>query len=157
MNINDKLSSNRVGTSYIHYRVTQYLCQFGYQFARLNDEWLMINDEFNDKEESFFVKMLMIKKKHVCLSSIIFKTLTMITRTFDLLDQYRTQYRIDDALACKVSGKWIKYSSDEYIQYANDISCGLLSLGYKQGDRIAMISNNRPEWNFFEMGMSKLA
>jgi long-chain acyl-CoA synthetase len=80
----------------------------------------------------------------------------MVTRTFDILDQYRTKYRLDDALACKVAGKWVKYSGDEYIKYANDISCGLLALGYKQGDRIALISNNRPEWNFFEMGMAQI-
>ena len=80
----------------------------------------------------------------------------MITRTFDLLEQYRTQYRLDDALACKIAGKWVKYSSDDYIQYANDISCGLLALGYQRGERIAMISNNRPEWNIFEMGMSQI-
>jgi len=80
----------------------------------------------------------------------------MVTRTFDILDQYRSQYRIDDALACKVAGKWIKYSGDDYVNYANDISCGLLSLGFKKGDKIAMISNNRPEWNFFEMGMSQI-
>jgi len=80
----------------------------------------------------------------------------MITRTFDILDQYRTLYRLDDALACKVAGKWVKYSGDEYIQYANEISCGLLLMGYKPGDRIAMISNNRPEWNFLEMGMAQI-
>ncbi len=80
----------------------------------------------------------------------------MVTRTFDILDQYRSQYRLDDALACKVAGKWIKYSGDEYIQYANDISCGLLAMGYKPGDKIAMISNNRPEWNFFDMGMAQI-
>jgi len=80
----------------------------------------------------------------------------MITRTFDLLEQYRTQYRLDDALACKSAGKWVKYSSEEYVQYANDISCGLLALGYRKDDKIAMISNNRPEWNFFEMGMSQI-
>ena len=79
----------------------------------------------------------------------------MITRTFDLFEQYR-QFPLDDALACKVAGKWVKYSSDEYIQYANDISCGLLALGYKRGDKIALISNNRPEWNFFEMGMAQI-
>ena len=80
----------------------------------------------------------------------------MVTRTFDILDQYRTLYRLEDALACKVAGKWTKYSGDEYIQFANDISCGLLSMGYKRGDRIAMISNNRPEWNFLEMGMAQI-
>jgi len=80
----------------------------------------------------------------------------MVTRTFDILEQYRTQYRLDDALACKVAGKWVKYSGDEYVNYANEISCGLLSLGFKSGDRIAMISNNRPEWNFLEMGMAQI-
>ena len=80
----------------------------------------------------------------------------MITRTFDLMDQYRTKFRLDDALACKNAGKWTKYSSDDYINFANDISCGLLSLGFKRGDKIAMISNNRPEWNFMEMGMSQI-
>jgi len=80
----------------------------------------------------------------------------MVTRTFDILDQYRTQYRLDDALAGKIAGKWIKYSGDEYVNYANEISCGLLSLGYKPNDKIAMISNNRPEWNFLEMGMAQI-
>jgi long-chain acyl-CoA synthetase len=80
----------------------------------------------------------------------------MITRVFDLLEQYRTQYRLDDALAYKTAGKWVKYSGDEYIQHANDVSCGLLQMGYQPGDRIAMISNNRPEWNFFDMGMSQI-
>ncbi len=80
----------------------------------------------------------------------------MVTRTFDLLDQYRSKYKLVDALACKAAGKWVKYSSDEYIQHANDISCGLLVMGYKPGDKIAMISNNRPEWNFFDMGMAQI-
>ncbi len=80
----------------------------------------------------------------------------MVTRTFDLLEQFRTRYRLEDALVCKVAGKWVKYSSDEYIQYANDVSCGLLAMGYKPGDKIAMISNNRPEWNFFDMGMAQI-
>lgn len=97
-----------------------------------------------------------MKKKYRFAVYNFFNSLTMVTRTFDILDQYRTLYRLDDALACKVAGKWIKYSGDEYINYANDISCGLLSLGFMQGDRIAMISNNRPEWNFLEMGMSQI-
>jgi long-chain acyl-CoA synthetase len=82
----------------------------------------------------------------------------MITRIFDLLEQYRTLYPIDDALAYKkTSGKnWVKYSSDEYVENANNVSCGLLRMGYQPGDKIAMISNNRPEWNFFDMGMAQI-
>ncbi|MDR2847512.1 MAG: long-chain fatty acid--CoA ligase [Bacteroidales bacterium] len=81
----------------------------------------------------------------------------MITRIFDILEQYRTTYRLEDALAIKKSaGKWTKYSSDEYVEYVNHISCGLLQMGFKRGDKIAMISNNRPEWNFFDMGMAQI-
>ncbi|MDR0384698.1 MAG: long-chain fatty acid--CoA ligase [Prevotellaceae bacterium] len=76
----------------------------------------------------------------------------MVTRIFDLLNLYR----LDDALACKVSGKWVKYSSEEYIQFANDISCGLLAMGYKPGDKVAVITNNRPEWNFIDMGVAQI-
>ena len=80
----------------------------------------------------------------------------MVTRTFDILEQYRTRERLEDALACKVAGQWLKYSAAEYIDCANDISCGLLAMGLKQGDKIALISNNRPEWNFLDMGMAQI-
>ncbi|MDR1667716.1 MAG: long-chain fatty acid--CoA ligase [Bacteroidales bacterium] len=81
----------------------------------------------------------------------------MITRIFDILNQYQTIYRLDDALAFKKApGKWVKYSGDEYIEHVNNISCGLLHLGFKPGDRIAIICNNRPEWNFCDMGMAQI-
>jgi long-chain acyl-CoA synthetase len=81
----------------------------------------------------------------------------MITRIFDILEQYRTLHRLDDALAVKTSaGKWTKYSGDEYLEYVDHISCGLLQMGFKRGDKIAMISNNRPAWNFFDMGMAQI-
>jgi len=33
---------------------------------------------------------------------------------------------------------------------------GLLARGIKKGDKIASISNNRPEWNFIDMGMAMI-
>lgn len=79
-----------------------------------------------------------------------------ITRTFDLLQQYKSNYfQKEDALAGKVNGQWVKYSSADYINYSNNISYGLLALGIKKGDKIATISNNRPEWNFVDMGMAQ--
>jgi len=36
------------------------------------------------------------------------------------------------------------------------VSCGLLELGFKKGDTIATVSNNRPEWNMIDMGMSQI-
>ncbi|HEY4787386.1 MAG TPA: long-chain fatty acid--CoA ligase [Bacteroidales bacterium] len=81
----------------------------------------------------------------------------MVRRTFDLLERYKTYYpNKTDVLACKQNGSWIRYSSHDYIEKSNLVSYGLLALGFKPGDKIAMVSNNRPEWNFMDMGMAQV-
>jgi len=80
-----------------------------------------------------------------------------VTRLFDLLPFYKKNFiPKDDALAGKVDAKWVKYSIDQYIDYANNLSYGLLELGIGKGDKIATISNNRPEWNFLDMGVLQI-
>ena len=76
-----------------------------------------------------------------------------ITRIFDLLDHLKNNYPSDAILAAKKNGNWIKYSTDDYIRYSNLFSIGLLALGFEKGDKIATVTNNRPEWNFIDMGM----
>ena len=49
---------------------------------------------------------------------------------------YNELYDIEDALVGKEGGKWVKYSSLDYINYANWISYGLLALGFKKGDKV---------------------
>jgi long-chain acyl-CoA synthetase len=78
-----------------------------------------------------------------------------VTRLFDLLTRYSTQFPKDDALAGKRNGEWIKYSTEEYVRMADLFSYGLLALGFKPGDKIATVTNNRPEWNFADMGMAQ--
>lgn len=79
-----------------------------------------------------------------------------ITRLFDLLPHYATYFPKDDALAVKENGVWVTYSTKQYIDKVNYISYGLMQLGVKKGDRIASISNNRPEWNFLDMALHQL-
>lgn len=79
-----------------------------------------------------------------------------ITRTFDLLNRLLENYPLkDDILAGKENQQWIKYSCKEYAEQATMVSYGLLALGMKKGDKVAMVSNNRPEWNFIDMGISQ--
>ena len=61
-----------------------------------------------------------------------------------------------DVLAGKVEGKWRRYTVQEYIDYCDWVSYALLSTGIKKGDKIAIISNNRPEWNFTDFGISQI-
>ena len=79
-----------------------------------------------------------------------------VTRTFDLLYRYVEKFPLDVALAGKQNGNWVKYNTQDYISYVNWISYGLLALGYKKGDKIATISNNRPEWNFVDLGLAQI-
>ena len=79
-----------------------------------------------------------------------------IKRTFDILQRF-TQLFPDktDVLAGKEDGKWVKYSTTDYINHANWVSYGLMSMGVEKGDMVATISNNRPEWNMMDMGLSQ--
>ncbi len=80
-----------------------------------------------------------------------------ITRIFDLLPHYLESFDPkDDVVAGKVSGEWIKYDIHKYIEYANNVSYGLLALGIEKGDKIGTIMNNCPEWNFLDMGILQI-
>ena len=79
-----------------------------------------------------------------------------MTRTFNILDRLLENYpQKDDILAGKENNQWVKYSTKDYVELATMVSYGLLSLGLKKGDKVAMVSNNRPEWNFIDMGISQ--
>lgn len=79
-----------------------------------------------------------------------------ISRTFDLLDRYREYFAKEDVLCFKHNGKWVKYSTEEYIDYSHYFSYGLLESGFTKGDKIITVSSNRPEWNFIDMGMAMI-
>ncbi len=78
-----------------------------------------------------------------------------ITRVFDIIPQLLEKYNKSDALAAKENGKWITYSTQEFSDNVNYLSYGLLGLGVEREDKIAIISNNRPEWNFADFGIQQ--
>jgi long-chain acyl-CoA synthetase len=50
------------------------------------------------------------------------------------------------AFRSKVGGAWISISHRETLERVKAISLGLRELGIKPGDKVAIISENRPEW-----------
>ena len=76
------------------------------------------------------------------------------TRTFDLMERALKLFSGNHALAEKVEGKWTFYTSEQYNEIAHHFAYGLLEMGYKKGDKIVTVTNNRPQWNFVDMGMS---
>jgi len=76
-----------------------------------------------------------------------------VKRLFDIPAHQLKQFPKNDCLTSKVNGVWTKYSTKEFVEMSNMMSRGFLALGIKPGDKIAMISNNRPEWNITDMAI----
>ncbi|EMR03098.1 AMP-dependent synthetase/ligase [Cesiribacter andamanensis] len=78
------------------------------------------------------------------------------SRLFDLLPQQLKKFPKPDALAYKQGGQWTSYSTEEVINIVNQMSIGLRKKGIEKGDRVAIISPNRPEWNFVDFALQQL-
>ncbi len=77
-----------------------------------------------------------------------------VKRLFDFPYYQLETYNLKDAFTSKENGKWVATSTQSYIDQANKISRGLLKLGIKPNDKIAVIStNNRTEWNICDIGI----
>ncbi len=76
------------------------------------------------------------------------------TRNFDLLERYITTFPNHNAFAEKIEGNWEFYTAEQYNEIAHHFALGLLELGFKKGDKIVTVTNNRPQWNFVDMGMA---
>ena len=79
------------------------------------------------------------------------------TRIFDFAYYQLDNYNLSKSLVSKVNGEWVSTSSQEFITKANIVSRGLLALGIKPGDKIALISStNRTEWNVLDLALLQI-
>ena len=78
-------------------------------------------------------------------------------RTFDLLPRYVEKYgKKKPMFACKVDGAWKKYNGRDFLKMTDTISQGLIGLGVSKGDRVAVISNNCPQWNMVDFAVQQI-
>jgi len=75
---------------------------------------------------------------------------------FDIPDYQLNHFAQPEALVAKENGQWKKYSTQDFIDQANKVSSALIKLGIQKEDKIAIISNNRPEWNFVDIGILQI-
>lgn len=77
-----------------------------------------------------------------------------ITRLFDFPYYAQKKYNLANTFVTKYGQDWVATSNTEYIEKANAISRGLLRLGLKPNDKVAVISTtNRTEWNIVDIGI----
>jgi long-chain acyl-CoA synthetase len=61
-----------------------------------------------------------------------------------------------DALNHKIGGDWINISAESFVERVRNVALGLADMGIKPGDRIALLSENRPEWSIADLAILSL-
>jgi long-chain acyl-CoA synthetase len=62
----------------------------------------------------------------------------------------------DDALNHKVGNEWVNIAAAEFVDRVRSVALGLAELGVKPGDRVALLSENRPEWSIADLAILSL-
>jgi long-chain acyl-CoA synthetase len=86
-----------------------------------------------------------------------------VKRLFDCLDYQLSTFPKEDMLAAKINGTWTPYSTSKIQETVNTLSAGLLAKGIsgndmsvEGADKVAIISNNRPEWIFTDLAVQQI-
>ena len=74
---------------------------------------------------------------------------TTLTEVFEFVARVHSR---PDLLNYKRDGRWLSISSAELLQRARLIAAGIYSLGIRRDDRVAILSESRPEWTLTDAG-----
>lgn len=79
-----------------------------------------------------------------------------LSRVFDLIPHQISNY--DKAIALSKKRRWNleTYSSKDLKRIVDNLSLAFLSAGIATGDKVAIISENRPEWNFVDFALQQI-
>ncbi|HEY4538923.1 MAG TPA: long-chain fatty acid--CoA ligase [Faecalibacter sp.] len=78
------------------------------------------------------------------------------TRVFDLPRYQLETYRPIEIFSSKKEGQWKGITTQDFINRVNNISKGLYAIGVRPNDKVAMISENRLEWNLLDFAIQQL-
>ena len=77
-------------------------------------------------------------------------------RLFDTVYYQNEKYPNDKMFVTKINGQWIPKSNQTFIDEAMAVSRGLIAFGVNKGDNVALVSNNRYEWNVMDIAIQQV-
>lgn len=80
----------------------------------------------------------------------------LVTRLFDIADLQLAEFPQTVCVESLENGKLRSYSTKEFIDTAEQLALGLMELGIKPGDKIAIASGNRAEWAIVDQAVLRL-
>lgn len=79
-----------------------------------------------------------------------------IDRLFDVPRHQLKNYPNPNMFVTKTKGIWVPLSTSDFLDAAMHVSRGLISLGVQAGDRVAVASSNRFEWNVLDIAVQQV-
>ncbi|WP_223584669.1 AMP-dependent synthetase/ligase [Sphingobacterium sp. GVS05A] len=78
------------------------------------------------------------------------------TRLFDLAYLQQETAPGFPMFSYKDGANWVAVSNTEFIERVNQVSKGLIALGVQVGEKVALISENRIEWNILDFAIQQV-
>lgn len=79
-----------------------------------------------------------------------------VKRLFDLFPYQQEKFPQKVSVGGKLKGQWATYSTQEVIEMTDSLATGLMNLGMKKGDAIAIMSINSVHWVFADLAIQKM-
>lgn len=70
----------------------------------------------------------------------------------EVFERIAAVHKRADTLNYKKDDRWVPISSTEMLARVRRIAAGLYALGLRRGDRVALLSESRPEWTLMDAG-----
>lgn len=79
-----------------------------------------------------------------------------LARLFDLIPNQISTHDKKIAVSKKKNGDWIHFSSRDLKEISDNLSLAFIKHGIKAEDKVAIISENCPEWNFIDFALQQI-
>ncbi|MFN5844424.1 MAG: AMP-dependent synthetase/ligase [Flavobacteriia bacterium] len=77
-------------------------------------------------------------------------------RLFDIPYYQLNQYPNQNMFVTKTKGQWLGMSTKQFLEQVMLVSRGLIAFGVNKGDNVALVSNNRYEWNIMDIAIQQI-
>lgn len=77
-------------------------------------------------------------------------------RLFDIPYYQLNQYPNPNMFVTKTKGQWVGLSTKQFLDQVMLVSRGLIAYGVNKGDNVALVSNNRYEWNVMDIAIQQI-
>lgn len=88
--------------------------------------------------------------------SAITTDMNEVRRLFDVPTYQLKNFPSTSMFVTKTEGVWIPMTTEEFVAHTNQISKGLVELGVSVGERVALVSPNRVEWNMMDIAIQQV-